>query len=160
MKKLLFIITILVYTINAQAQNIPAYTADQLVQRLSSKDTVYIVNFWATWCQPCVEELPNFDTLVNKYANRPVKIILASFDFKESYPLKLATFIKRKGMLPEVVWFNETDADVFIPKIDNSWQGSIPATWIVQPGKSFKHFIEGTISVEQVSGIVDKRLAL
>jgi thiol-disulfide isomerase/thioredoxin len=159
MKKLIFVISFFIYAVSVQAQNIPAYTADQLLQRLSSKDTVYIVNFWATWCQPCVEELPNFDVLYKKYSGKPVKIILASFDFKESYPLKLATFVQRKNMLPEVVWFNETDANVFIPKIDNSWQGSIPATWIVQPGKSFKHFIEGTISAEQVSDVVDKQLA-
>jgi thiol-disulfide isomerase/thioredoxin len=160
MKKLILILSILAYSTSTQAQDIPSYTADQLLQHATSKDTLYIINFWATWCDPCVAELPNFNILYNKYAGKPVKIILASLDFPESYPLRLATFVHRKGLLPQVAWFNETDANVFIPKIDSSWQGSIPATLILQPGKSFKHFIEGTITAEQIEGIVDKQLAL
>lgn len=160
MKKLIFALSFLACAATTQAQNIPSYTADQLMQHATSKDTVYIINFWATWCDPCVAELPNFNTLYDKYAGKPVKIILASLDFPESYPLKLATFVHRKGLEPQVVWFNETDANVFIPKIDNSWQGSIPATLILQPAKSFRKFIEGTITADEVGGIVDKQLAL
>ena len=156
MKKSFFLLTIILLTLSARAQQIPAYSADEIIRHTSSKDTLYIINFWATWCAPCVQELPEFNKLQQKYAGRPVKVLLVSLDFKEDYPYKLSTFVQRKKLLPDVAWLSDTDPSVFIPKIDNSWQGSIPATVIVQPGKGFKKFIEGQVSERELSRIADK----
>lgn len=144
----------LIFSFITKAQ-IPAYTANDIIHRASSKDTVYIINFWATWCAPCVAELPEFNALQNRYANMPVKVLLVSLDFKGDNTFKLARFLEMKKIKPEVVWLSDTDPNVFIPKIDNSWEGSIPATIIVHPGKQFKKFIEGSITEKQVSKIVD-----
>ncbi len=157
MKFLFAFLAILIFT-SAPAQQIPALSADAIIAHTSSKDTLYIINFWATWCAPCVGELAEFNTLKRKYANKPVRILMVSLDFKEDYPDKLARFVERQQLTPEVAWLSDTDPNVFIPKIDNTWQGSIPATVIVHPGKGFKRFIEGTITVKQVSGIVDRVL--
>src|SRR5215217_6535032 len=83
--KYLFLLlpALLIYSIPSDAQQIPAYTAGKLMQRLNNKDTTYIVNFWATWCGPCVKELPQFDKLHQMYQGKPVKVIMASFDFKD-----------------------------------------------------------------------------
>jgi len=143
-----------------KAQKIPAYNADDLMKRASSKDTIYVINFWATWCVPCVRELSAFDTLQLRYKDKPVKVILTSFDFKESYPQKILDFIKKKKLLPEVVWFSETNANEFIPKIENSWSGSLPATLILQPSKNFRWFNEGIITSGKLSGIIDKQIGL
>ena len=151
---------ILCLTLQASAQKIPSYSADALMKRASSKDTIYVINFWATWCVPCVKELPAFDTLQARYQGKPVKVLLVSFDFKESYPQKIIGFINKKKVQPEVVWFNETNANEFIPKIDNSWSGSLPATLIIQPSKNFRSFTEGIITTGKVSAIVDKQLGL
>ncbi|MFI5196872.1 MAG: TlpA family protein disulfide reductase [Chitinophagales bacterium] len=158
MKKLLFLITILTLSLTAQAQ-IPAYSAEEIIHYTSSKDTLYIINFWATWCGPCVAELSEFNALKARYADAPVKVLMVSLDFKENYPYKLARFLERKKVMPEVVWLSDTDPNVFIPKIDNSWQGSIPATVIVHPGKQFKQFIEGSVTERQIRKIADKVLA-
>ena len=158
MKKYLFLVIILTFSFIVKAQ-IPAYSADDIVHRASSKDTLYIINFWATWCAPCVGELPEFNALHSKYANMPVKVLLVSLDFKGDNTFKLARFLELKKIKPEVVWLSDTDPNVFIPKIDNSWEGSIPATVIVQPGKQFKKFIEGTITEKQISKIADNILA-
>src|SRR3569833_2160748 len=139
----------------AYAQQIPAWSADQVIQHTSSKDTLYIINFWATWCAPCVQELPEFNHLRRHYENAPVKVILVSLDFKEDYPHKLARFVEKKGLTPQIAWLSDSDPNVFIPKIENSWEGSIPATILVHPGKGFKHLIEGTITESQVADIVD-----
>jgi len=160
MKKVVFIVCLLLSFTTVNAQRLKSYTASQLMQRATSSDTVYIINFWATWCAPCVHELPEFDVLQTRYTGKPVKIIMASLDFKESYPLKLQTFIDRRKMLPEVVWFNETDANTFMPKIDSTWLGSIPSTLILNKATGFRTFIEGTITNEQISAIVDKQLAI
>jgi thiol-disulfide isomerase/thioredoxin len=140
------------------AQDIKPYSAEDIIHRCSSKDTVYIINFWATWCIPCVQELPEFNKLESKYAGAPVKVLLVSLDFKEDRTYKLQAFLQRKHITPEVVWLSDTDPNVFIPEIENSWQGSIPATIIVQPGKQFKKFIEGSVTEQEVGAIVDKEL--
>ena len=136
-------------------QQIPAMGIDAIINRASSKDTVYIVNFWATWCAPCVQELPVFNSLQKKYADKPVKVLLVSMDFKEDYPMKLATFIQRKKLLPDVIWLSDTNPNDFVPKVDKAWEGSIPATVIVHKGSQTKEFIEGQVTEKQVAGIVD-----
>ncbi len=154
MKKFFLLFTILLAPLCIYAQQIPAYSAEQIIKHSSSKDTLYIINFWATWCAPCVQELPEFNALKKHYENAPVKVLLVSLDFKKDYPYKLSLFLDRQKITPEVVWLSDTDPNVFIPIIDNSWEGSIPATVIVLPGKQFKKFIEGQISERQIRKIV------
>lgn len=140
---------------NTYSQQIPSYNANDLIKRVNSSDTLYIINFWATWCVPCVQELPEFNKLEKRYTGNPVKVLLVSLDFKQDYPYKLANFIERKRITPEVVWLNETDPNDFIPKIESAWQGSIPATLIIDHAKKFKKFIEGTITAKEISNIAD-----
>ena len=104
-------------------------------------------------------ELPEFNKLAERYAGAPVKVLLVSLDFKGDNTFKLEGFIKKKNITPEVVWLSDTDPNVFLPKIDKAWEGSIPATVIVHPGKQFKKFIEGSVTEREVSKIVDKALA-
>ncbi len=155
MKRSVFILAILsFFAIQGSAQQIRAVTAADVMSRASSGDTVYIINFWATWCVPCVQELPEFNELFDRYKDKPVKIIMVSLDFKDSYPYKLDGFLRKKRVSPEVVWLMDTDPNVFIPKIEESWQGSIPATLIIQPGR-YRKFIEGQVSAGQIIGLVD-----
>lgn len=144
----------------SQAQNIEVYDVDRLLQRVSNNDTFYVVNFWATWCGPCVKELPEFDRLQKHYDGKPVKILLVSLDFKDAYPRKVQSFIHKKKLAHEVVWFSETNANSFIPKIDNSWQGSIPATWLVYRKQSYTNFVEGMTTAKRLDTLIDKQLAL
>jgi len=157
MKNILVFVLLLCTGVAANAQ-IPHYSADQIIHRCSSKDTVYIVNFWATWCAPCIGELPEFNKLKSKHAEKPVKVLLVSLDFPSDNSYKLEGFLKRKNVSPEVVWLSDTNPNDYIPKIDKAWGGSIPATIIVSPGKQFKKFIEGTITEREISSIVKQVL--
>ena len=158
MRRIVLLLVLAVCSFATRAQIAP-YSADAIIHRCSSKDTLYIVNFWATWCMPCVAELPEFNKLQSRYAGAPVKVLLVSLDFKGDNTFKLEGFIQKKNITPEVVWLSDTDPNVFLPKIDKSWEGSIPATVIVHPGKQFKKFIEGSVTEREVSRIVDKVLA-
>lgn len=149
-------VVLFVFSMPAFAQrSIPAMGIDHIIKENSSKDTLYIINFWATWCAPCVQELPAFNALHTEYATRPVKVLLVSLDFKEDYPMKLRTFLERKKILPQVVWLSDTNPNDFVPKADKSWEGSIPATLIIHPGKGYKRFIEGQVTDAQLRSIVN-----
>ena len=109
-------------------------------------DTLYIVNFWATWCKPCVAELPEFERIHTEYLGKPVKVILVSIDFREDLNTKLVPFLKKNKYTAEVVLLDEVDGNKFINKIDSTWTGAIPATLMRQGGK--KKFLEKQLKYE------------
>lgn len=139
-----------------QAQGIPAYSADKLMARASNKDTTYIINFWATWCAPCVAELPQFTALQKRYEGQNVKVLLVSFDFPDAYPQKLQAYVAKKKLSPEVVWFSETNANEFIPKIDNSWSGTLPGTMIIAARSKYRLFLERPVTAEEIQVLIDQ----
>jgi thiol-disulfide isomerase/thioredoxin len=154
MKKLLLLLSLLTYYTAAKSQNIPAYTAEKLMQRTGNSDTTYIINFWASWCGPCVAELPQFDALQKRYSKEKVKVLMVSFDFKDAYPAKLQTYVERKQLLPEVVWFSETNANEFIPIIDSNWSGGLPGTIIIDKKRGFKHLLERPVTSSEIEQII------
>ena len=160
MKHIAYIILFILLSIGAGAQEIKAYSADDLMKRTSNPDTFYVVNFWATWCGPCVKELPEFEKLRTSLADKPVKILLVSMDFKEAYPAKVAAFAKKKKLAHEVIWLNETNANEFIPKIDSRWQGSIPATMLRYKRNEYTNFFEGSLKAEMLRPLIEKQLSL
>ena len=143
-------------SLSAQTPRIAAITADKLMARTAAgRDTTYIINFWATWCAPCVAELPQFTALENHYKGKKVKVLLVSMDFPEGYPEKLQAYVTRKALQPEVVWFSETDASLFIPKIDKAWSGALPGTMIINKRHGYKAFMEKSVSEAEVAALVD-----
>jgi len=155
MKRLLLSVWFSIILLNvSSAQTIPSYSADRLMARVSGNDTTYIINFWASWCGPCVAELPQFSTLQHYYSNQKVKVILVSFDFPDSYPDKLNAYVKKKGLQPEVVWFNESNANEFIPKIDNNWSGALPGTLIINKRNHYKEFLERPVTAAEIEVMV------
>jgi thiol-disulfide isomerase/thioredoxin len=102
-------------------------------------DTIYVINFWATWCKPCVEELPYFEELHNRYKGKKVKVLLVSLDFPDQIDKKLIPFIKEKQLNSEVVILTDGDANNWIPKIAEEWSGAIPATLVYDKNKRSFH---------------------
>ncbi len=107
-------------------------------------DTTYIINFWATWCKPCVKELPYFDELHDEYKDDKVKIILVSLDFPKQIESKLVPFIMKNNLKPEVVVLTDSDANTWVGKVDDQWDGAIPVTLIYN--KNERDFVYGDVS--------------
>lgn len=141
---------LLVSGINANAQNkVTVYKTDQLLKRIyNNSDTTYVVNFWATWCKPCVAELPEFEKLHTEQKGNHVKVILVSMDFKEELDKKLKTFLDKTGYTAEVVLLDEVNGNDFINKVSESWSGAIPATLITRKNKSTFKFIEKKVTYD------------
>ncbi len=123
--------------------------------RTQNSDTVYIINFWATWCKPCVAELPDLEKVNSDYAGKKVKVILISNDFKKQLQTRVKPFIADKGIRSTVLFMDESDPNSWIEKVSLDWGGAIPATWIIQKSKNFESFHEGVISFEQLKKIID-----
>jgi thiol-disulfide isomerase/thioredoxin len=134
---------ILTYFTSASAEDLkpaPVYTLEQYQNRvLQQNDTLYVVNFWATWCKPCVQELPWFEALRQKLSAQPVQFVLVSQDLK-SAGAHVSKFIAKNNYGSEVFILSAGNPNVWIDQIELSWTGTIPATLLYRNGQkiSFK----------------------
>ena len=100
-----------------------------------NNDTTYVVNFWATWCKPCVEELPYFEQLTTTYQGKKVKVLLVSLDFSKQIESKLLPFVAKHKLKSEVLVLVDNDSNTWIPKVSPEWSGAIPATIVYRADK-------------------------
>ncbi|MCB0453182.1 MAG: TlpA family protein disulfide reductase [Aequorivita sp.] len=121
---------------------------DELEQRYLQKnnDSIYIINFWATWCKPCIKELPAFEKLASDYSDKKVKLLLVSLDFPDKLESQVIPFIKKNNIQSEVVLLDDADANSWIPKVSPQWSGAIPATVIYK--KEDRKFYEQSFTFE------------
>lgn len=90
----------------------------------------YVVNFWATWCKPCVDELPFFEKINREFKSENVEVLLVSLDFSNQIEEQLIPFIKDNNIRSEIVVLDDPDQNKWIDAIDSSWSGALPATII------------------------------
>jgi thiol-disulfide isomerase/thioredoxin len=130
---------------------------DRLEQELSREgDTLYVINFWATWCKPCTEEMPDLVKIQNEFDSKKFKLLFVSLDMPSQLENRLLPFIKDYGIRSEVILLDDPDANRWINKVDDTWTGSIPATLIYTPG--YRKFHEGIISYNKLKKEITKNL--
>ena len=124
-----------VETIVSENTEIEVYNFDQLESFLSSNtDKTLVVNFWATWCKPCIKELPYFEALQTKYKD-DVRVVLVSLDFSDKLESQLIPFVNENALQSQVVLLDDPYENEWIPKVDSTWSGAIPATLILKGDK-------------------------
>ena len=158
----LVVVTLLSLTVAAKAQSSAdhieqwdfAMLNKQLLQKQS--DTTYVINFWATWCKPCVEEMPAFlafDSSLTK-SSQKVRVVLVSLDFVKDLQSKLRSFVAAKHIRPQVVLFSDHKVSDWIDSVSKEWSGSIPATLIINNAAHFRIFHEGELSQTELEKLV------
>lgn len=113
------------------------------LQKLMSDEStkIHIINFWATWCGPCVKEIPFFEKITAQ-GRHDVKVTLVSLDLDlDPNPEKVYRFVSLKKLKSDVVLLDEADPNSWINKIDNEWSGALPATILINHQTGKKKFL-------------------
>lgn len=121
-------ILLLATALSLSAQKLSGiYKVPDLMKRISNSDTTYIVNFWATWCKPCMEELQAIDSVGMENKSGKIKLVFVNLDFRDKKN-QVNSALKRKGIQSSCVLLDEVNGNVYINQISPDWSGSIPAT--------------------------------
>ena len=147
----LFVFFFFIGFIQAQEVEVIKYLdLEKLIAQQNEK--VKVINFWATWCKPCVKELPYFEALQQQYKKHEIQVYLISFDDVENLESRVKPFIEKREITSTVKLLDETDYNSFIDKIDPSWSGAIPATLIIA-GKN-RRFVEGELDEAKLQELI------
>lgn len=144
----------------SRGQDVPKWKITELEEYIAKSDTPIVINFWATYCIPCLKEIPYFEETIKKFNDKKekaVKLLLVSLDFKEEYS-KIPGFAKKRKFNSPIVWLDETNADYFCPKIDAKWSGVMPATLFINNKKGHRSFFEEEMPKDKFEAEVKKIL--
>ncbi|EAY29180.1 TlpA family protein disulfide reductase [Microscilla marina] len=156
MKKIIFTLLLIAATTIVQAQEIKKIKLVTLEKLVNPQDDItYVVNFWATWCRPCVKELPYFERLQAKYSHQKVKVILVAVEDSEQ---KVKLFVQKKKIKAQVLLLDETKSDVWIPKVNKSWDGAIPVTLFINGKAGKREFHKGDLTEAELNKKVESIL--
>jgi len=136
------IIFLLLTGFASQAQRAEVVKLDQLQSIIQSKsDHIKVINFWATWCAPCIKELPLFEKLGQD--RKDVQVTLVSMDLDlDPNPEKVHKFVSRKKLQSKVVILDAKDPNSYIDQIEKGWSGALPATIIINGKTGQRKFVE------------------
>ena len=117
---------------NPSNDSIEVVDFDGLYSKIDlSVDKTYVINFWATWCAPCVKELPYFEEVNRQSDDKNTEVILVSLDFPSQIESKLKPYLKKNKIKSKVILLDDSKMNFWVPKVSEKWDGGIPATLIV-----------------------------
>jgi len=135
----LSVLLFVAFSVQAQEKVTIYETYEDFAKNILIEDeNIYVINFWATWCAPCIKELPYFEKL--NAENKNVKVILVSLDSKKDLDKKLIPFIDKRKLKSKVLLLADKDYNSWLSKVDADWSGAIPATLLLNGKK--KQFAE------------------
>jgi thiol-disulfide isomerase/thioredoxin len=142
MKKLIVVAFVLLFA-PGFAQKAELIRLTDLQKIIDSKtEKILVINFWATWCGPCIKELPLFEKL-HQENRADVKVTLVSMDLDLDPNIdKVHRFIARKNIQSEVLVLNEKNPNEWIDKIEKQWSGALPATIVINQKTGQRKFVE------------------
>ena len=150
MQRSILIILSLVISSFVFGQGIKSVKITDLEKIIAESNTPLIINLWATWCKPCIEEIPYFMEEAKKYSKDSLQLLLVSLDMEEAYPAQIKKSIAKNKITVPVFWLDETNADYFCPKVDPKWSGAIPASLFINNKTGYRKFVEEQLSHEQL----------
>lgn len=155
MKKVCLLLFFVCLTSWVFSQEIRLVSIDEVISEMQKQDdTTRVLNLWATWCAPCVKELPYFEEVHQSLkGDEKTKIILLAVEDTEK---KVLAHISKNQMQATVWLLNEKDANYWIPKINEEWGGEIPVTIVKNTALKNEVFHSGELSKEELLELIQK----
>lgn len=116
-------------------------------------EKIKVINFWATWCAPCIKELPLFEQMTEKRDDVQVNLVSVDIDLDPD-PDKVHRFVARKKLKSSVYILDESNPNHWIDKIDKNWSGAIPATLIVNTVTGKRKFVEKELKEGDLEALI------
>jgi thiol-disulfide isomerase/thioredoxin len=135
---------------------VSAAAADSL--RRSSRARVVVLNVWATWCRPCLGEMPGLVRLRSEYSRNDLDLIILSADDLSDVDSAVVPFLEKTGVDFPTYVFGGGDQDDFINALDSTWSGALPATFISSPSTGASRTLVGERTREQFKSEIDALL--
>lgn len=155
MKAFSISIILLVSMITLRAQTAELIKIGDIQKMVEGKsDKIQVLNFWATWCAPCIKELPLFEEMNINRSDVEVSLVSIDLDLDPN-PDKVHRFVARKKLKSNVYILDERDPNSWINKIDESWSGAIPATLVVNLANGKRRFIERELKEGDLEEIIE-----
>jgi thiol-disulfide isomerase/thioredoxin len=157
MRKAALLILFTVWMGTLQSQVIPEIDREDISEiTQKSNDTTYVINFWATWCSPCVREIGYFEELHRQSGSSKLQVILVSLDFPNQMERRVVPFLEEKEISAPVKLVNDLDYNGWINLVDPSWSGALPATLIYNSDKRI--FLEKELTQGELNEHVNQIL--
>lgn len=147
----LLVLVVSLLTLKRDVEVVKWPALDQYINQKSDK--IKVINFWATWCKPCMEELPYFEKIHRQYHDKNVEVLLVSLD-QASMTNKVKASLEKNDITAKVMLLDEVDFNKWINKIDTTWSGAIPATLIIGKNNTNKQFYEKQFSLQELEGLI------
>ncbi|MGE0129201.1 MAG: TlpA family protein disulfide reductase [Blastocatellales bacterium] len=136
-------------------KTVEATSADEFRQLIAhQRGNVILVNFWATWCAPCVKEIPEIVKLQEKYKERGLRVIAVSMDEPEELETSVRPFVKKR--FPNFISYlcKESDHDKFASVIDPAWAEILPTNFLLDRDGKLKATLTGGKSYEEFEAAI------
>jgi len=135
----------------------PVVTPTELRARLERMgDTPVVVNFWATWCRPCIEELPLFERLAQRSQSSGLQVWLVNVDFPQEWRRRVVPFVRRRGLRASVLLLRPSPGERWLDTLHREWSGAIPATLFWRASLGVAELYEGELDSARLWEYVER----
>jgi thiol-disulfide isomerase/thioredoxin len=134
----------------------PLKTDDLKALLAKPKDKPLLINFWATWCDPCRDEFPDLVKIDKAYRPRSIDFVTVSLDEVKDINTRVPEFLTTMKATMPAYLLDANDPEPAINAVDQRWQGDLPATFLynAQGELIYKHF--GRVDIAELRGALDK----
>lgn len=138
----------------ATAQDVQVVKFDAIQSLLSSDgDEIRVINFWATWCAPCIKEMPYFEEVLQEHEDA-IDLYFISLDYADDIS-KVTAFAQKKSLEGKILILDELDYNAWIDRVESSWSGAIPATLFINPASGERLFVESPLTKKEIESHIN-----